>query len=90
MAKVLLSDFPDDPILDHNGMIGKFLIAALDLEDRMSNKVLNAYLNRDSWPANLTDEAFNKIIKILEPVIEDTERHSIIFNFIKRKLHESS
>jgi len=51
----MLSDFPDDPILDNNGMIGRFLIAALDLEDRMSNKVLNVYLNMAVWPKNLPD-----------------------------------
>ena len=71
-------------------VIAGFLASALDIEDTMSLKVYGDFLDRQSWPANLTEEAFQTIRNFLTTLIQDTEAHKKTFLELKNKLNNDA
>ena len=69
-------------------VIAGFLASALDIEDTMSLNVYGDFLDRQSWPANLEEEAFQTIRNFLTTLIQDTEAHKKTFLELKNKLND--
>jgi len=74
---------------DKKETIGNYLLSALDMEDHMSIDVYGNYMQRSAWPADLNEEAFENIKKLLTIVIEETEMHKKAFSELQKKLNES-
>jgi hypothetical protein len=53
----------------------ELLTLALDIEDKLAHSIYSDYMCREYWPAELKNDAFEKIRKYLQILIEDTERH---------------
>ena len=60
---------------DKHTTLSGFLTAALDMEDQMSRGVYREYLNRETWPDELSATDYNKITKCLNVLIKDTVKH---------------
>ena len=71
-------------------VIAGFLASALDIEDTMSLSVYGDLLDRQSWPANLTEETFQNIRNFLTTLIQDTEAHKKAFLELKNKLNNNA
>jgi len=71
-------------------VIAGFLASALDIEDTMSLNVYGDLLDRQSWPANLTEETFQNIRNFLTTLIQDTEAHKKAFLELKNKLNNNA
>lgn len=67
-----------------------FLNLALDIEDRMSSEVYNAYLNKDIWPDNLKEESFNTVKGFLFVLIKETEEHKRKILDLKNKIYDNA
>jgi len=72
-----------------NKTTADFLDLALDIEDKMSKDVYEAYLDRSIWPSQMDKETFQKIAADLEVLIRETEGHMAIFSKLKERLEEN-
>lgn len=71
-------------------IIAGFLASALDIEDDMSKSVYGEYLDRETWPADLDDRAFEMIKNLVTVLIEETEGHKKAFLGLKNKFVEDN
>lgn len=69
-------------------VIAGFLASALDIEDNMSKEVYSEFLDRGSWPKQLSDDCFQEIKSLLDILIKDTEEHKKMFLNLKNQSNE--
>lgn len=55
--------------------ISGVLLLALDMEDEIAHSIYRDYLDRNNWPAGITDEIFEEIRKNLTILLNDTQKH---------------
>ena len=66
--------------------ISGILLSALDMEDDIAHSVYQDYMDRQNWPADIKDNIFEEIRKILTVLLDDTLRHKKIIKALQLKL----
>lgn len=76
----------DEPIADPGGYLAGHLLSALEMEDKVSGDVYNEYENRSTWPAELPEEVFVNIQKMLRILINQTDQHKSAFRALQKNI----
>ena len=66
--------------------ISGILLSALDMEDDIAHSVYRDYMDRHNWPADLREDVFEEIRKILTTLLNDTLRHRKIIKALQSRL----
>lgn len=75
-----------EQVQDKVKVIAGFLASAIDMEDEMSGEVYGEFLNRESWPALMDEEAFKNVRELLNILIQETEQHKQVFSALLNNL----
>jgi hypothetical protein len=67
-------------------LIGSYIVSAMDMEDKILESSYADYMGRQNWPNNLSEQAFNEIIKYLTLLIDETKMHQKMFQNLKDRL----
>ena len=68
--------------------LADYLATGLDMEDKCIGTTYKDYLQRDKWPADLSEDDFNNIRECLTIMIEDSNKHKEMILTLKRMLKE--
>jgi len=66
--------------------IGNYILAAMDIEDKILESTYFDYLDRNKWPEELNKKAFSSIIKLLKLLIDETREHHRMFLDLQNKM----
>ncbi len=66
--------------------IAGVLASALDMEDEIAHSVYRDYMKRESWPKELSDEAFDTIRKHLTVLLNETSKHRRMIQTLRTRL----
>ena len=68
--------------------LAAYLSTGIDMEDRCTGTTYKDYVQRERWPANMPEEAFNEVREHLTILLEDSNRHKEMILTLKRMLKD--
>ena len=65
-----------------------YIATGLDMEDKCLSTTYENYLQRERWPADLSEDDFNNVREYLTIMIEESNKHKEMILTLKRMLKE--